>query len=84
MYAAGKVVRFTPNGHVEREVQIPAANVTSIAFGGANLRTAYVTSSARAFGAAERTDDPLAGAVFAFEAPAPGVAVPLLDAAYFT
>ncbi|MDQ6925280.1 MAG: SMP-30/gluconolactonase/LRE family protein, partial [Candidatus Eremiobacteraeota bacterium] len=53
VYAAGKVVRFTPDGRVEREVRIPVPNVTMIAFGGADLRTAYVTSAGRPFGTAE-------------------------------
>ncbi len=84
VYGAGKVVRFTPDGRVEREVRVPVANVTMIAFGGDGLRTAYVTSSSRPLGTFERSDDPLWGAVFAFDAPAPGVAVPLLDDAYFS
>jgi sugar lactone lactonase YvrE len=82
VYGAGKVVRFTPDGRVEREVHLPVPNVTMIAFGGGDLRTAYVTSAAKAFASAQ-SDDPVAGAVFAFEAPAPGVAIPLLDDGYF-
>jgi sugar lactone lactonase YvrE len=53
-----------------------------IAFGGAGLRTAYVTT-ANPLDAAQREPQPLWGALFAFEAPAPGVAIPLLDDAYF-
>lgn len=84
VYGAGKVVRFTPDGRVEREVTLPVPNVTMIAFGGADLRTAYVTSSSEPLASGARGDDPLAGAVFAFDAPAPGVVVPLLDDAYFS
>jgi sugar lactone lactonase YvrE len=83
VYGGGKVVRFTPDGRVEREVTLPVPNVTMIAFGGDGLRTAYVTSAAKPLGAAQRAEEPLWGAVFAFEAPAPGVAIPLLDEAYF-
>jgi L-arabinonolactonase len=83
VYGAGKVVRFTADGRVEREVRLPVANVTMIGFGGADLRTAYVTSSSERLVAGARNDAPLAGALFAFDAPAPGVAVPLLDDAYF-
>ncbi len=84
VYGAGKIVRLTPDGRVEREVQLPVRNVTMIAFGGANLRTAYVTSSAKPFSTDVRSDEPHAGALFAFEAPGPGVAVSLLDDAYFS
>jgi sugar lactone lactonase YvrE len=84
VYGAGKVVRFSPDGRVEREVLLPVPNPTMIAFGGAGLRTAYVTSSSEPLVRGVRNDEPLAGAVFAFEAPAAGVAVPLLDDAYFS
>jgi sugar lactone lactonase YvrE len=84
VYGAGKVVRLTPDGRVEREVHVPVPNVTMIAFGGADLRTAYVTSSAKPAGADARSEEPLWGALFAFDAPAPGVPVPLLDDAYFS
>lgn len=83
VYGAGKVVRFTPDGRVEREVVLPVPNVTMIAFGGADLRTAYVTSSSEPLVSGARGGEPLAGAVFAFDAPAAGVTVPLLDDAYF-
>ena len=82
VYGAGKVVRFTPDGRVEREVRIPAPHVTMIGFGGPGLRTAYVTT-ANPLEGAEREQQPLWGALFAFEAPAAGVAIPLLDDAYF-
>jgi sugar lactone lactonase YvrE len=84
VYAAGKVVRFTPDGRVEREVTLPVPNVTMIAFGGPDLRTAYVTSSAMPFGTDRPSEERLWGALFAFDAPAPGVPVPLLDDAYFS
>ncbi len=57
VYGAGKVVRLTPDGRVEREVQLPVPNVTMIAFGGADLRTAYVTSSAKTVRRARRCSD---------------------------
>jgi sugar lactone lactonase YvrE len=82
VYNGSKVVRFTPDGRVEREVSVPVPNVTMIGFGGAGLRTAYVTTASITLGA-ERAEHPLAGALFAFEAPAPGVSIPLLDARYF-
>ena len=84
VYAGSKIVRFTPDGRVEREIALPVPNVTMIAFGGADLRTAYVTTASRPLDAAQRTEQPLWGAIFAFEAPAPGVRIPLLDDAYFS
>jgi sugar lactone lactonase YvrE len=82
VYNGSKVVRFTPDGRIEREVRVPVPFVTMIGFGGEDLRTGYVTTASATLGGA-RDGDPLAGALFAFEAPAPGVAVPLLGAGYF-
>jgi sugar lactone lactonase YvrE len=84
VYAGSKVVRFTPDGRVEREVALPVPNATMIAFGGADLRTAYVTTASKPLDAAQREEQPLWGAIFAFDAPAPGVAIPPLDDAYFS
>lgn len=44
---AGKLVRYTPDGQVERVVDMPVKKVTSLTFGGPNLDTLYVTSMAR-------------------------------------
>ena len=47
------------------------ANITKIAFGGPDLRTAYATTAAKGLSPRERAEQPLAGALFAFD---PGVA----------
>ncbi|RAI01612.1 calcium-binding protein [Acuticoccus sediminis] len=44
---AGKLVRYTPAGAVERVIDMPVKKVTSMAFGGPNLDILYVTSMAR-------------------------------------
>jgi len=44
----GKLVRFAPNGKLDRMVGLPVENATSLSFGGPNLDIAYVTSMARA------------------------------------
>ncbi|WP_226576306.1 SMP-30/gluconolactonase/LRE family protein [Acuticoccus sediminis] len=44
---AGKLVRYTPAGAVERVIDMPVKKVTSMAFGGPNLDVLYVTSMAR-------------------------------------
>ncbi|MBL8908348.1 MAG: SMP-30/gluconolactonase/LRE family protein [Rhizobiales bacterium] len=46
---ASRLVRFDPNGVVDRIVGLPAFSVTSVIFGGANLDVAYVTSMARPY-----------------------------------
>ncbi len=43
----GELVRYAPDGEVERRIGMPVRNVTSLTFGGPNLDEIYVTSMAR-------------------------------------
>lgn len=44
---SGELVRYTPDGQVERRIGLPVRNITSVTFGGPNLDEIYVTSMAR-------------------------------------
>ncbi len=68
-YGGGCVVRVSPEGEVERVIEMPCGNVTTCTFGGADLRTLFITTAAAGRGPAER----LAGSLFALEAPVPGL-----------
>ena len=43
----GDLVRYAPDGSVERRIGMPVKNITSVMFGGDNLDVLYVTSMAR-------------------------------------
>jgi len=43
----GKVVRYTPDGEVDRVIDMPVKKVTSVMFGGPDLDVLYVTSMAK-------------------------------------
>ena len=43
----GELVRYAPDGSVERRIGMPVKNVTSVMFGGDDLDVLYVTSMAR-------------------------------------
>lgn len=65
----GQVIRFDPAGQVERRVATPASRPTSVVFGGADLRTLFITSMQPMHGPVGEAD----GGLFAFRAPVPGV-----------
>ena len=46
---SGRLVRFDPDGVVDRIVGLPVQSATSVIFGGPNLDIAYVTSMARPY-----------------------------------
>jgi sugar lactone lactonase YvrE len=43
----GRLVRYTPDGKVDREIQMPVKKVTSVMFGGPDLDILFVTSMAK-------------------------------------
>lgn len=65
---AGLVHRFTPDGKLDRSLQVPVKKPAMCAFGGPGLDTLFVTSIRPA--GVDLADQPLAGGVFALN---PGV-----------
>lgn len=70
------VRRYAPDGELLLQVDLPCARVTKIAFGGPDLRTAYVTTARTGLDDAALASQQLAGGLFAFEAPVAGVPLP--------
>lgn len=64
-FGGGRVVRYAPDGRIDREIAMPVTRPTCCAFGGHDLKTLYVTSGQVMASAAELAAEPLAGAVFA-------------------
>ena len=72
-----RVVRYTPDGAVEREVSLPVQRPTSCTFGGPDLQTLYVTSASTELNGHALGKGPLAGALFAVPTDISGIpAVP--------
>lgn len=63
-FGSWKVVRYDPDGTVEREVKLPASNVTCCVFGGPNLTDLYITTAWSGLSDARRKEQPLAGDLF--------------------
>lgn len=64
-----RVVRYAPDGSVDRVVTMPVSRPTCPAFGGADLSRLYVSSAREGLTAADLKKQPQAGGVFAFAAP---------------
>jgi sugar lactone lactonase YvrE len=73
MFGGGALHRYDADGTLSRVVPVPVTYPTSVAFGGADLTTVYVTTSSARLGPDQ--EEPLAGSVLAFAADAPGVPV---------
>ena len=76
-FNAGRLVRYSPQGAIDRIVPLPVARPTSCGVGGADLGTLYVTTTSQNMSEAEKRDDPGAGALFAFEPGVPGLPEPI-------
>jgi len=61
----GKLIRYTPEGKVERVIEMPVKKVTSVMFGGPNLDILYVTSMAKPPLPRFPSDGVLRGSLFA-------------------
>ena len=64
-WGAGRITRYRPDGTLERIVEIPAPNVTSCCFGGANFDVLYITTARIGLSEASLRQFPHAGGVFA-------------------
>lgn len=74
----GRISRWSPTGARLQDVSIPARNVTSLAFGGTDLRRVVVTTGSLFPGQTDQADLPWNGDLLAFTAATPGIEEPSL------
>ncbi len=65
VWDSGELRRYTPDGRLDTVVRLPARQVTSAAFGGADLGTLYITTAHEGYTDADLREQPHAGDVFA-------------------
>ncbi len=63
-YEGSRVLRFSAEGQVTGVIHVPAKRVTMIAFGGADLRTLYITTAREGASEAELLQYPHSGGIF--------------------
>ncbi|SFU22696.1 SMP-30/gluconolactonase/LRE family protein [Mesorhizobium sp. YR577] len=66
-FAGGRIVRYRPDGAIDRQIALPVTNPTCLCFGGKDLKTLYVTSATKFLSSEQRAAEPLAGSLFAIE-----------------
>nr|WP_242523958.1 SMP-30/gluconolactonase/LRE family protein [Microbulbifer salipaludis] len=66
-WGSGKVVRYSPQGECIAQIDLPARQLTCVAFGGADLSTLYVTSARCDLTPAQCEDQPVAGHLFVLD-----------------
>lgn len=73
-YGGWAARRFSPDGVMTDEVRFPVANVTKVALGGPDGRTAFATTARQGLDQAALAAQPLAGDVFTFPVTVPAAA----------
>ena len=69
-FGGNAIIRYAPDGRIDRIIDMPATNLTSACFGGDQLDTLYVTSAAAGLTDEQKHNNPFEGALIAFK---PGV-----------
>ncbi|MFG6446698.1 SMP-30/gluconolactonase/LRE family protein [Roseateles sp. BYS180W] len=78
MYEGQQVLRLSPQGEVVQQVSLPVRCPTMVAFGGADLRTLYITTARDKRPADELAQQPWAGHVLSMRVSVPGLAASLV------
>ncbi|MFC3556994.1 SMP-30/gluconolactonase/LRE family protein [Sphingomonas qilianensis] len=75
-YGGWAARRYNTSGQLTDEVRFPVSNVTKIALGGPDHRTAYATTARQGLSAEALAAQPLAGDIFTFPVSIPGLPIP--------
>lgn len=72
MWNGSQILKINSFGRIEESIQLPATKVTSVTFGGSDLRDLYVTTARYDLSANELNAQPLAGSLFKVRTEVPG------------
>ncbi len=73
-FRGSRIVRYAPDGSVDRMIAMPVSRPTCPMFGGPDLRTLFVTSAKIMLSEEELAAEPFAGALVALDAGVAGLA----------
>ena len=72
-FAGSRIVRYRPDGRIDRTIELPVTNPTCLAFGGRDLRTLFVTTATKFLGPEQLAAEKFAGGLFAIEGAGQGL-----------
>ncbi|WP_377829429.1 SMP-30/gluconolactonase/LRE family protein [Bradyrhizobium lupini] len=72
-FSGGRVVRYRPDGRIDTVIPVPATNPTCVCFGGADLKTLFVTTARKFLDREQLGREPQAGHVLAIDGIAQGL-----------
>lgn len=72
MFEGGRVLRLSPAGEILQEISLPVRCPTMIAFGGADLKTLFITTGRNGRSPAELEQFPLSGCLLSVRVEIPG------------
>ena len=75
-WGLSRIVRYSPDGDIDRIVDTPVSQPTKCAFGGPDLDVLYVTSARTDLSEETLAQEPLAGSLFSFRPGVRGLALP--------
>jgi len=72
-FAGSRVVRYRPDGTIDRTIQLPVTNPTCVCFGGRELKTLYITTACKFLTDEQLGSESLAGCLLAIDGIGQGV-----------
>lgn len=73
-WGGGRVCRYAPDATLLGTIRVPVSQPSSCTFGGAGMKTLFITTAREGLTAAQLGKEPLAGALFSVELPVGGMA----------
>ncbi len=77
-WGGSRVIRYTPDGRIDREIMVAASQAACPGFGGKDLKTLYIATARKNPDAAALAKEPAAGGLFAIEVDVAGQQEPLI------
>ena len=78
-WGSWRIVRYAPDGSVDRVIEVPVEQPSSCAFGGPDMTTLFITSAREYLSEEALAKQPLAGSVLAVETGIRGLTLPSFD-----